>query len=225
MRWNDLRPVHGWHVFCTELTVVVLGVMIALSAEQALSSLHRQGDVRSFRSAIDKELEWNLTAFNYRLAQDTCVGSRLAELRQLRDQALNGQSSGVVTEIGRPGVVTIKTSVWSARDPAVMGAMPLDLRLEYSALYDELAINYEQITQEREAWRSLARFNGARRLSEDDVRTLSELLFRAESIDRVLRSNSRDVAEKAGRVGVSASEETRRALGEADQTLCRPLLQ
>ena len=206
-----------------ELGIVTLGVLIALIAEQTVSSWRRQAEVQSFRSAINEEMSVNLAAMNFRMAQGNCVAKRLAELRRLRDRGLGGSPAAVLSDIGRPEVATIKTSVWNARDTDVMGAMPLDLRLAYSDLYDMLIMNYEQITQEREAWRSMARFNGLRSLSEDDIRTLSELLFRAESINSVLLFNQRLISERARRLGIEPSEERRRELGAADRTVCRPL--
>ena len=223
MRFGSWNPERGWGAFATELVVVILGVLIALSAEQALGSLRRQEDVRSFRAAIDDELAANLAAFHFRLDQQGCVANRLAELRVLRDRALGGATAAVRREVGRPSVATMGTSVWSARDTEVMSAMPLDLRLAYSRLYDELGANYEQITQEREAWRSMARFNRVRQLSQEDARTLSELLFRAESIDKVLRFNSPRVQEHAKQLGIRPSEELKRFLGTPDKGLCQSL--
>ena len=206
-----------------ELAVVAVGVLIALGAEQAVGWLHRQAEVRSLRSAIDEELGRNLAALQFRLGQEACVASRLAELKGLRDRALAGEAAGVAGEIGRPSVATIGTSVWGARSSEVMDAMPLDLRLSYSHLYDELAANYEQITQEREAWRSLARFNGVRQLNEEDARDLSELIFRAETIDRVLRYNAPEIQNRAAQLGIQPSERLKRFLGNPNDGLCDPL--
>lgn len=223
MRFIRWTPEYGWRAFVTELIVVVLGVLIALIAEQALSWLRRQADVTSLRSAIDEELSGNLAAIQFRLDQQGCVASRLTELKALRDRALSGEAAGVAGEIGRPAVGTIRTSVWSARSGEVMDAMPLDLRLAYSYLYDEIGSNYEQITQEREAWRSLARFNGVSRLNEEDARNLSELVFRAETIDRVLRFNAPDIRDRAAELGIQPSERLKRLLGNANEGLCGPL--
>lgn len=223
MRFIRWTPENGWRAFVTELIIVVLGVVIALGGEQAVQWARRQEEVRTLRSAIDGELSDNLAAINFRLDQQRCVASRLAELRRLRDRVLSGEAAGVAGEIGRPSVGTLRTSVWNARSSEVMDAMPLDVRVAYSAFYDELANNYEQITQEREAWRSLARFNGLRRLNEDDARALSELLFRAETIDRVLRYNAPNIRDRARRLGIQPSEQTRQLLGSADEGLCVPV--
>lgn len=223
MRLDRWRPENGWRAFSTELVVVVLGVLIALGAEQIISSLRRQGEVSSLRSALREELSDNLASFHYRFDQQACVASRLAELKALRLRALAREAAAVVGEIGRPPSASLRTSVWSARSSEVMDAMPLDQRLAYSYIYDELAFNFDLMDQEREAWRSLARLNGARRLNEEDARTLSEFVFRAETIDAALRSNAPDIEAKFAELGIRPSERMRQLLGKDDEPLCNPL--
>jgi hypothetical protein len=223
MRLARWRPENGWRAFSTELIVVVLGVLIALGAEQTISALRRQGEVSSLRSALEDELSDNLASFHYRLGHQPCVTGRLAELKALRSRALAGEATGVSGEIGRPSSASLRTSVWSARSGEVMDAMPLDQRLAYSYLYDELAFNFGLIDQEREAWRSLARLNGIRQLSEEDVRTLSEAVFRAETIAEAIRFNNSDIQVRFAQLGIDPSERMTRSLGNRDGSLCDPL--
>jgi hypothetical protein len=220
IRW---RPESGWRAFSTDLIVVVLGVLIALGAEQTISWLGRQGEVRSLRAALKVELSDNLASYQYRLGQQPCLARRLTELKALRGRALAGEAASVAGEIGRPSSASLRTSVWSARSSEVMDAMPLDQRVAYSYLYDELAFNFDLINQEREAWRSLARLNGIRQLSGEDARTLSELIWRADKIDEAIRFNSSDVQERFARLGIRPSEQMRRLLGDDDGGLCDPL--
>ncbi len=220
IRW---RPESGWRAFCTELMVVVLGVLIALGAEQAIGSLRRHGEVSSLRAALQVELSDNLASYQYRLEQKPCLASRLAELKALRGRALAGEPATVAGEIGRPASASLRTSVWNARSSEVMDAMPLDQRLAYSYLYDELAFNFDLINQEREAWRSLARFNEVGQLSGEDARTLSELIWRADKIDEAIRFNAPDVQDRFARLGIAPSEQMRRLLGEDDGGLCASL--
>ncbi|MES2989487.1 MAG: hypothetical protein V4808_16450 [Pseudomonadota bacterium] len=220
IRW---RPENGWRAFSTELIVVVLGVLIALGAEQIISGLRRQGEVSSLRSALHEELSDNLASYNYRFSEQACVANRLAELKALRARALAGEIAGVVGEIGRPPSASLRASVWSARSSEVMDAMPLDQRLAYSYIYDELAFNFDLMNQEREPWRSLARFNGIRKLNDEDARTLSELIFRVETIDAALRFNAPDIQQRFARMGIRPSERIRQLLGNDDGPLCNPL--
>jgi hypothetical protein len=220
MRLKGWSPENGWRAFSTDLIIVVLGVLIALGAEQTIGWLRRQGEVSSLRSALEYELSDNLASFQYRFSHQPCVGSRLNELKALRGRALAGEAASVAGEIGRPPSASLRTSVWSARSSEVMDAMPLDRRLAYSYLYDELAFNFGLINEEREAWRSLARFNGVRQLTEEDARTLSELVWRAEKIDEALRFNAPDVRGRFTQLGIRPSERIKRLLGDDDGGLC-----
>jgi hypothetical protein len=69
----------------------------------------------------------------------------------------------------------------------------------------------------------MARFNRVPQLSQEDARTLSELLFRAESIDKVLRFNTPRVEDHAKRLGIRPSEELKRFLGTPNDGLCQSL--
>lgn len=223
MRLRGWRPENGWRGFSTDLIVVVLGVLIALGAEQSISWLRLQGEVNSLRSALRDELSNNFASYQYRLVQPRCVASRLTELKTLRDRALAGEAAGVDGEIGRPSNASLRTSVWNARSSEVMDAMPLEQRLAYSSLYDELAFNFGLIDQEREAWRSLARFNGSRRLSRDDAQTLSELVWRAVKLDEALRYNRADLEARFTQLGIGPSARMKQFLGDDDGGLCAPL--
>jgi hypothetical protein len=206
-----------------ELIVVAAGVLIALGAEQGIGWLNRRSEVSSLRSALHEELSDNLASFQHRFAPQTCVASRLAELKALRVRTLAGEAASVSGEIGRPPSASLRTSVWSARSSEVMDAMPLHQRIAYSYLYDELAFNFGLIDEEREAWRSLARFNGIRQFNEDDARTLNEMIFRAETIDGALRFNRPDIEQRYAELGIRPSERMTQFLGEDDGGLCASL--
>lgn len=206
-----------------ELIVVAAGVLIALGAEQFIGWLNRQSEVSSLRSALHEELSDNLASFHHRFGPQACVASRLAELKALRGRALSGEAASVAGEIGRPPSASLRTSVWSARSSEVMDAMPLDQCIAYSYLYDELAFNFGLIDQEREAWRTLARFNGIRQLTEADARTLNEMIFRAETIDAALRYNRPDIEQRYAELGIRPSERMNQFLGSDDGGLCASL--
>ena len=80
LRLRFLRPVHGWHGFVTELAIVVLGILIALTAQQAVDAWHWRGEVSEFRLAMDDELGYNLGAYEERLSQSPCINRRFDQL-------------------------------------------------------------------------------------------------------------------------------------------------
>lgn len=216
--------MHGWREFVGEVGIIVLGVLIALGAEQLVETLHWRYKVAEFRTAEDLELSLNLAAFRYRLIQSPCVDQRIAELQQWGNQSKAGQLKPLMHEIGRPSTVIQRTSVWSASNDA-LEHMSLGSRVEYSRLHDLLESAQQQILSEREAWRSLAAFNGADALTPTDRMHLNELLYRAKSIDWVLRNNGRAIGDAAARLGVRPDFGSEgRFIAQPDHQFCEPLL-
>jgi hypothetical protein len=204
MHFHLPKPLHGWREFAGEVGIIVVGVLIALGAEQVVEGMHWQSQVAEFRKAEDSELANNLAAFRYRLLQSPCVQRRIAQLQQWGKDSRSGKTEPLNGEIGRPSVVILRSSVWSARGDA-LSHMPLGTRLDYSGLYDLFDNVQQQIIAEREAWRSLAAFNDVDTLSADNRMRLNELLYRVKSIDRVLRLNWAPVVADAKRLGIRPS--------------------
>jgi hypothetical protein len=218
------KPLHGWREFAGEVGIIVLGVLIALGAEQMVETLHWRSKVAEFRSAEDTEMSENFAAFQYRVNQSPCVARRIDQLHQLEEQSRAGAVKPFLRDIGRPSIIIQRTSVWAARGEA-LEHMSLPVRLNYSRLYDLLDNAQQQITAEREAWRSFAAFNGARALSGEDRMRLNELLYRAKSIDWVLRSNWRPISAAAADLKLRPDfGANAKFIPAPDAEFCKPLL-
>ena len=57
MHFHLPKPLHGWREFFGEVGVIVLGVLIALGAEQVVEGFHWQHEVSSFRAAVRQEAD------------------------------------------------------------------------------------------------------------------------------------------------------------------------
>jgi hypothetical protein len=222
MHFHLPKPLHGWRELAGEVGIIVLGVLIALGAEQMVETLHWRSKVAEFRSAEDTEMSENVAAFQYRIKQSPCVAKRIAELRQFGERSKSGKPRSFLREIARPSLIIQRTSVWSARGEA-LEHMSLPLRLYYSRLYDLLDSAQQQIIAEREAWRDLAAFNDADTLSSDDRMRLNELLYRAKSIDWVLRSNWRPISAAQLRLRPDFGANAK-FIPPPDAEFCKPLL-
>ena len=75
------KPMHGWRAFIGEVGVIVLGVLIALSAEQAVEWFHWQSKVREAEAAIGRDLALTSDFASERVAVARCSDDRLALLR------------------------------------------------------------------------------------------------------------------------------------------------
>lgn len=77
------KPLHSWREFLSEIGVVVIGVLIALAAEQTVEALHWAGSVREARLALKEEFVTDTGPQAYqRLAESPCVTAQLDSLEQ-----------------------------------------------------------------------------------------------------------------------------------------------
>ena len=52
MHFHLPKPLHGWREFVGEVGIIVIGVLIALGAEQVVETLHWRDEVGTFRTAV-----------------------------------------------------------------------------------------------------------------------------------------------------------------------------
>src|SRR3954451_15928664 len=159
MRVHLPKPLHGWREFLGEVGIIVIGVLIALGAEQLIQTVRSQREVAQFRSAVDLELATTLAAYRYRIDQEPCVKRRLGELRRWLEPSRAGTTLARAGEIGRPSLYSFLTSVWKSSSPNVMNNLSLVTRERYAGLYDFAGLVDGQLDQEAEIWRSLNAFN------------------------------------------------------------------
>jgi hypothetical protein len=81
------KPLHGWRAFAGEVWIIVIGVLIALAAEQAVEDWRWHGQVEvSTRGFKDELLSSTQTAYE-RMAIQPCLQG---ELRALSAQLVKG---------------------------------------------------------------------------------------------------------------------------------------
>lgn len=218
------KPLHGWREFAGEVGIIVLGVLIALGAEQMIETIRARREVAEFRSAIGVELASDLAAYRYRVQQEPCVKRRLGELGEWLNADRAGKPLVPAGEIGRPSIYGFLSSVWKSSSPDVMNHLSLKTREQYAAIYDFAALVDEQMGQEAEIWRSLNAFNGASQLSVEDHRKIADLAYRAKSIDELIVVNYPWFAHDAAAIGVTPAWGDRASfITPPDPEFCRPL--
>jgi hypothetical protein len=101
--------------------------------------------------------------------------------------------------------------------------MPIDTELAYADIYDGFDGLNTQLVEERDAWRSLAAFNGAAHLSPDNLMRLTELIYRVKSLDRAIDLlNGPTLRKDASKIGIKPDWRGYRT--EPDPDLCKPLV-
>jgi hypothetical protein len=82
----SLRPAKGWRAFAGEVGVVVLGVVLALAAQQAAETVNQRRQAAETRAALTNEIEETLALLELRRAAQPCIDKRLKEVRAIVDQ-------------------------------------------------------------------------------------------------------------------------------------------
>jgi hypothetical protein len=71
------KPLHGWREFAGEVGIIVIGVLIALGAEQVVEEIHFRNAVASERMALHEALRDELAEPAGRLTQELAFGAAL----------------------------------------------------------------------------------------------------------------------------------------------------
>ena len=83
MHFHLPKPLHGWREFAGEVGIIVVGVLIALAAEQAVEDFHDRRVADETRHAIREEFNDDLTSLALRGQAEPCIARRLGEVRQI----------------------------------------------------------------------------------------------------------------------------------------------
>jgi hypothetical protein len=224
MHFHLPKPLHGWRELVGEVGIIVVGVLIALTAEQLVEAAHWRGEVGDFRAAVDHELGRNLGVYARVMAQRPCVDRRLADLERLLADSNAGRPYRVVRPIGRPTMQSQYFSVWDNKGAEVVSHLPLAARIKYGELYDEFRNNDVVRGSEREVWRSLAQFDQPEPLDHSDRLRLRELLSRAESLNAVTPGNYKYIVDLGRPLGLHVISDSELLRLPGEDSFCQPLL-
>src|SRR5437868_11970983 len=81
------KPIHNWREFLKEVGIIVLGVSIALAAEQAVEYFHWRSQVAQARTFLTAEITRDTANAISRLRTQQCTERRLDELSVILDAA------------------------------------------------------------------------------------------------------------------------------------------
>ena len=148
MGLQQLKPLRGWREFSGEVGIIVLGVLIALGAQQVVQDIQDREAVAQLRSALRAELADNRARWEDMRASDRCTLQRLDALNEWATTA------PAQAKLVRPFVLRLwnmHSSAWDiAKTSAATGNIPLDERLTYAELYAATDNWREYFAEERE---------------------------------------------------------------------------
>ena len=162
MHIHKPKAAHSLREFVSEIGVIVVGILIALSGEQLVESLHWRHDMEVMRQSLRGEIENNLTTAAQRVMISPCFRARIAEFdRKLGDAGGGWKADPASNAIGRrdrdsamPVAIEAPLYAWynngrwqTALASASLAHMPEAERMAYSYSYratDMLLRNEEE---------------------------------------------------------------------------------
>lgn len=163
------KPLHGWREFAGEVGIIVVGVLIALGAEQVVETIHWRNELAAERASLLQEASDSLSGVRARQAQQQCVDHRLAEVQLLLERHHRGEPLGLVGKIGRPTRQTATRGTWQiALAGQALAHMGHDEKLAFSAAFGDFDLWDRNLEQEGQAWLRLAVIDNADLLTEQN---------------------------------------------------------
>ena len=155
MRLN-LRSASGWRAFAGEVGVVVLGVVLALAAQEAAEAVNERQEAAETRATLTGEIRESLAVLELRRAAQPCIDRRLKQLR------------GIVDEWGRTGTFEtprwVSQATWFAFDTARFEAaqsagrlalLPSEEQYRFGLVVESLKAFRDIQKRETDAWSTL----------------------------------------------------------------------
>jgi hypothetical protein len=197
---KTLKPLRGWREFAGEVGVVVLGVLLALGAQQLAQIIQDRSDERAFQETINHEIGLNLFMYKVRARQFGCDSNRIGELKSWLARARNGEAVPAILA-SSPNVITPYRSAWDTRDAEVFNHLDARTRQKYAEFYDELDNNWTYMKNEDGDWGSLFRYAEPGPVSLEDRRTIRSVAAKIRTANELLEANipiSRKIAQVLG---------------------------
>lgn len=194
---HKVKPIHGWREFVGEVGIIVLGVLIALGAEQIVEALHWRHEVESGREAVTTDLETIAGEAFERDALSACLGRRLQDIAAIIDGASRSGQLPPVGPIGSPGKRLWHLQSWNSLTAAQIAThFPkkdmLALGTTDAYLGEVAALNVQEINDWTVLWTIVG---PGRRLAVGEEPQLRQALSHATYEAKLMRLASLQINE------------------------------
>jgi hypothetical protein len=224
MHFHLPKPLHGWREFAGEVGVVLLGVLLALGAQQLVSDWQWRNEVRDAEQRMRTELSFDLALAYERFAIDPCLRPRLAELRDelmRNDPTWPGSRARFVNDYyksGFPSVYRTPNRPWlqatwlTALDGGVIGHFNPDRVVELSGLFDSVAKLGQIQAEEADAGETLGDLAFAGPITPAERRANLKLVAKLDALDARMLAVSKVLINDSRAAGIGADRPSMKRL-------------
>lgn len=228
------KPLHGWREFIGEVGIIVVGVLIALGAEQAVEAFHWAHQIEAGEGALREDARNIISASAWREAQSPCLARRLDTIADQIDRA---SATGRLPAVGQLGSPSWRIPSFKAWDSVVASQVAVHLPRESMLGYASIASLSATMTQlnrdERQAWTDMYTIVGPGRAFGDAEQAATRAaLSRALILAKDQRLSAEDISQLVSESGLLGRDEiaTIRRKAAADYAaaaregiMCKPL--
>jgi type II secretory pathway pseudopilin PulG len=213
------KPLHGWRALAGEVGIIVVGVLIALAAEQTVQAVHERSIAREARNNVIAEIEQDMDVFRRRAQIQPCIDRRLDEIEQLIRAAPAPLPRPLW--IGRPQVWEMYTQRWNtASVGGRTSLLTLDQQSSFAVIYSRFAATEQMEQIEQQAWARLRGLEILPRLDPAAAKDTVEALEEARYANWRIKTNGLQLAALARKPGYKTGE---LGLQAGSRSVCVPL--
>jgi hypothetical protein len=137
MHFHLPKPLHGWRAFAGEVGIIVVGVLIALAAEQAVQSIEWRHKVDAAIADMNNELGSGDGPEAYeRVVLHDCIRTNLDALRASVEQGDRARSRKLIDRFWLPNRTWDSLARDAANTADVATHMPHERMLQYRIAYE-----------------------------------------------------------------------------------------
>lgn len=184
------KPVHNLREFLSEITIIVIGVLIALGLEQAVEAWHWHEEVAQARSTLTADERDAQNGFVFRALEQPCIDRRLTALETVFKRHRAGQPLGLIAPLGRPFSTNVFLGSWQiAVTSQALAHMSLKERLAFNNRFGGFQGWNVVADQEQSIWTRLSLIDHADLLTEQDWSNLRSAYAEALAVSKRTREN------------------------------------
>jgi hypothetical protein len=230
MEIHKPKAVHNWRELLKEIGIIVIGVLIALGAEQLVDSIHWMRQVDAGEEVLKGAFIEKAQNAALRDVQSDCIAKRLAFLSAVLQRASEDGRLPPVGPLGHPPFTPWSIGSWDGLVASqTISHLPRQKMIDYSIISQRTIFLSGLSDREEAQWTILGTMAGpGRRLSDAEAEQLRLTLAEASDSNDLMHRTAdrlRDSLLATGLVASSAVDDaTRRAMRDkANAPICRPM--
>ena len=224
MHFHLPKPLHGWRAFAGEVGIIVVGVLIALAAEQVVENWSWKERVDQAEQSMAKEIADDDGPQAYeRLTMRPCIVRELDRAEQALIAERDSGGAFVAPQLTTPPFRTWDQNSWMAAvSSQATSHMATERMYIWSAPFSLVADMNEANLRETQDWAELERIGTlAKHPSDAERERIFAALARARQDDALLSFLAGFFIKYSAMAGVTVPESQRRSAVDSDPAALR----